>query len=74
MFYLQPDWEGDKLIKMNWGANEDLLFVLENGNVYVCNMFGKFERQFSLGMVSCFLPLDFSPLLSHISYGISFAQ
>ena len=38
---------------MGWSNCEDLICIAEDGAVYIYDMFGTFQRQFSLGLV-CF--------------------
>lgn len=40
-------WTGGALLDFAWSLSEKLLFVQEDGNVLVYNIFGVFERQFA---------------------------
>lgn len=47
-------WDGGRLIEMGWSNCEELICIAEDGAVYVYDMFGTFQRQFSLGLVSLY--------------------
>ncbi|XP_033625342.1 vacuolar protein sorting-associated protein 16 homolog [Asterias rubens] len=42
-------WDSGQLLQMGWSSREDLLCVQDDGTVLVYDIFGTFQRNFSLG-------------------------
>eukprot|EP00795_Rhopilema_esculentum_P014842 gene14842-5965_t len=63
--------DGGRLVKIGFAVNEDLICVSENGHAYIYDLFGNFQRQFSLGMeVQKSRIIDCSIFASYFGTGI----